>query len=316
MTIETAESGIRVIGRDIALGWGAGQIYRDSDEDSLAEFKAAAPRGEEIPDGGFVMFVAPWMEWAPWKKGHRVRFQKGAFAESFKAIQNREYPAYIYGDGQHIGYSFLAMANSMKPWGEPGSVRWWEADDGVWASFIPTDAPLIQDSIVANLRNGIIDQVSLGSTILDGVDVWNKKTRTKDWTVTSAMMRETSPVTDPKYAATKVYLNNSTTNKEAEMSDKKETPAIDADAIVAAFKAAQEPEEKTASFSAQEIGVAIGAAIGAMQSAQAANAEGAASVPQGEQPPAEQAQAANTGTDGAVINMASLKERLTKKGGK
>ena len=309
-----------LVGETIGLGCDGSNIYRDNDENSLADFNAAVSTGEKIPDGGFSIFVVPWMEWVPLKKGHRVRFQPGSFQASIKAINNKEYPAFIYGDGKHEGFGFMAMANSLNTYGQPGSVKWWEAKDGLWCSFIPCDAPIIQDSIVANLRQGVIRQASIGSTILDATKDWNNELATKDWTASLVKIRETSPVAAPRYVQTKIYANASETKETTDMS---ETLTMDKDALLAAFTAAigkdteakPEAESETANFSATEMGAAIGAAIGAWQTQQSAAQAGAQTVPQSETAPAEKAEASeDTKEDGNIINFTSIRERLSNKG--
>ena len=300
---------LSIIDNNIILGWGSSNIYRENDEESKAEFKAAAPKGVEMPDGGFTMFVVPWNEWAPWRPGHRVRFAPGSFSNSIKAIENSEYPSYIYGDGMHIGYSFTALANSLNEWGAPGSVKWWEGKDGLWASFIPGTGQLTNESIIANLRDGIIRQVSIGSTAIDGDYEWNNATRTKDWTLVEARIREASPVTDPKYVQTTIYANNSKENTMSNAETK--TNAIDTDAIIAALKG-EDAAEANATFSAEDVGAAIGSALGAFQQAQSATAAEANTVPVAETP-AEPAEASKDASEDAnTINLTSLREALTK----
>ena len=85
-----------------------------------------------------------------------------------------------------------------------------------------------------------------------------------------------------------------------------------ADALLSAQKETETDKPVEVSFSAEELGAAIGAAIGAMQSQQAETAEGHNIAPTSDQPAAENA----TGTDGNIINLSSLRERLTTQGDK
>lgn len=306
---------LSVIGHDIILSGGSSQIYRSWKSEDMERFDAAYGADSvpiEIPNDGFLMFASEWMEMSPWRKGHRAQFEPTAFDASLAAIAAKEEAAFIYGDGEHKGFAFSAIANSLNDWGDPGSVKFWAGSEGLWAAFVPSDAPFVQDSVVANMKNGTIRQVSISAVPQVGENIFNKETQTKDWTISQARLREGSPVAEPKHKNTRIFLS-SRPSEEENMTAAKETAKDTAETSEDVSLSG----DKEFHFTASEFGSAVGDAVATiMERMQKAAPEKTQTIADSG-PTAEPAAAESSDSSGGenVINLSSLKERLTAIGG-
>lgn len=302
---------ISSIAADLILSGGSSRIYRPWESEDMERFDAAYGAGSipaDLPDGGFIMFASEWMEMSPWRPGHRAQFAPTAFDASLAAIASKEHAAFIYGDGEHKGYAFTALANTLNEWGDPGSAKFWAGSEGLWAAFVPSDAPFLRDSVVANMRNGTVRQVSISCVPMLGDYEWNPDTKTKDWTVTEARLREGSPVTEPKHSRTKIFLNRSPEEEEPHMPESKpqaEAPPQE----TSEHSAADKPYRFDASELAAAVGEGVAAALRSLDRTPPADAQ---TIPD-TGPTAQPAQASAVPEEGSsnVINLSSLKARLS-----
>jgi hypothetical protein len=163
-------------------------------------FRASAKSDGTI--GTLVGFAAVFNEWTEihsWEGHFLERFAPGAFAHALADHGDQVKAQWNHGFDPSVG---------EKPLGKPSLIE--ERAEGLWIE-VPLDDTSYNRDLVASLRSGAVDGMSIRFKVAEGGDVWEYPKVATRWnpgkvperTITRvALLYECSAVTWPAYLAT------------------------------------------------------------------------------------------------------------------
>jgi hypothetical protein len=176
---------------------------------------------------GFAAVFDSWTEIHSWEGHFLERFAPGSFAHTLAAHGDQVKAQWNHGVDPTVG---------EKPLGKPSLIE--ERDEGLWIE-VPLDNTSYNRDLVASLRSGAVDGMSIRFRVDDDGQVWeHPRTATRrnpekipERTITRvALLYECSAVTWPAYTATSAGVRSWKVNKA--LMDRRAKRSGDRDRIV------------------------------------------------------------------------------------